>query len=76
MMRATLFSNERKTFEVEETEDRILLQLHSAWEALHLIGVALAFRRFRKETAQEREEQEEGMEKDVTVKYGPFQWTF
>ncbi|MDY6777545.1 MAG: hypothetical protein SVU32_02675 [Candidatus Nanohaloarchaea archaeon] len=72
-----LFSNERETFEVVDSDEKTVIVIHSLWEALHFAGVALGLRRVFRQRGdvlpEPAKEMEEKMveDKPVVMKYGP-----
>jgi len=74
MIRTTIYSNEKKTFEMVEREDERVFKLHSIWEALHFIGVGIALWRWSREQEGSAEERvgSEGGGKPLYVKWRSF----
>ncbi len=68
MMRARLFVDDRRTVTVEETAEAVTIHIESAVQALKIIGLLLAARRYGEEA-----DWESG--KDIVLDYGPLHFS-
>ncbi|MCJ7429452.1 MAG: hypothetical protein MUP66_03615 [Candidatus Nanohaloarchaeota archaeon QJJ-5] len=78
MMKATIYSNEKKTFELVDDEDGAVLKVHSFWEAFHFAGIGYHLAKLKREEKlpEEAEDVHEQIVEDQPFKLGigPFRF--
>lgn len=77
-MRATIYSNDKETFELVDDGDGAVVRVKSVWEAMHFVGIAYYLARLQRqnELPEEAKEVHEQIVEDQPfyVAIGPFRF--
>jgi hypothetical protein len=74
MIRASVSSNGKETFEYVEDDETVDIRIKRLREALHFVGMVLTLRKLsKKEDVHPVEEKAQEAGKDVRVRYGPLE---